>query len=435
MIVEFTLTKNQQRIFDLVESSNRNLLIMGKPGVGKSVLIRALTEAGQKNYILAAPTGLAALNIGGRTLHSIFRLPTSEGIIPESYDLFPTDDMTVNFIRFAIKALIIDEISMVRADTFDYIDRLLRHIKDKDEPFGGVQIIAIGDFFQLPPVVTSQERIQMKSVYKSPFVFDSRAFETGDFEVVQLNEVLRQANDPDFVELLDAAREAVVFNSHLTKLNKRVKQLEGVRISLVATSKEAQTINLIRLKSLGTEIKTYTANVFGYWPAYPTEVQLQLAVGAQVMVKMNRADVPDNIKQPMTSRVVNGTLGIVKELAPDKVLIEVNEKGQQFEVWIYTKTNERKKKVRDEDGKWSEEVIASFVQVPLSLAWAISIHKSQGQTFSEVHINASKIFADGQFYVALSRSTSLEGITLESPVSARKFTTNKHVLKFNDQYA
>lgn len=434
--MEFTLTKNQQRVFDLVESSNRNLLIMGKPGVGKSVLIRALTEAGQKNYILAAPTGLAALNIGGRTLHSIFRLPTSEGIISESYDMFPTDDATVNFIRFAIKYLIIDEISMVRADTFDYIDRLLRYIKDQNEPFGGVQIIAIGDFFQLPPVVTSQEKIQLKKAdYDSPFVFHSKAFKEGNFNVVQLNEVLRQAGDPEFMELLDVAREGVVENSHITILNKRVNPLEGVRISLVATNKEAATINLIRLKSLGTEIRTYEARVFGHWPAYPTEVQLQLAVGAQIMVKMNRADVPDNVQHPMISRVVNGTLGIVKELEKDRVLITVTEKGQSFEAWIYTKTNERKKKVQNEDGKWSEEVVASFRQVPLSLAWAISIHKSQGQTFSEVHINASKIFADGQFYVALSRCKTLDGITLESPVSPRKFTTNKHVLKFNDQYA
>jgi GTPase SAR1 family protein len=438
---QVTLARKQQQIFDYIESTNDNVCVCGEPGVGKSVLIRALKENGQKRYILAAPTGLAALNIDdAKTLHSLFRLPVSQGIIHPSFDNYPTDPQVISFIKGVIKHLIIDEISMVRADMFDYLDRLLQYVNGNDKPFGGIQVIIIGDFFQLPPVVIAEEKVQLKEAgYQSPFVFDSFAFKSGGFKIQQLNEVFRQKGDPEFLDLLGAAREGLVTQGHIKLLNTRVARLEGIRIALTGTNNQALNINMTKLKALGNPIKCFNASVFGQWPGsqsnptFPTDRELYLCVGAQVIVKKNGADCPPNIEGKFKPTVVNGTLGIVKEIAENKLLLEVIEKGKSREVWVYKQSWERKRKEQDvTTGKWSEVVIASFDQLPVSLAWAISIHKSQGQTFSEVHIDPSKIFAAGQMYVALSRCKTLAGITFESKLDSRKFFTDKNVLRFND---
>jgi len=423
--MEFQLTKNQQEIFELAETTQDNILICGKPGVGKSVLIRALVENGNKTYTLAAPTGLAALNIGGRTLHSIFRLPISQGIITPDYNKFPIDDRVINNIRYNIKHLIIDEISMVRADTFDYIDRLMRFCKQNEKPFGGAQIIAVGDFFQLPPVVVKDEGKQLSNVgYASPFMFDAASAK--NFRIVELNEVLRQKGDDAFLELLDGARTGQVLPKQIQYLNTRVECLDGLRISLTGTNAQAEQINGGKLRALAGEEKAYNSNKFGDWPALPAEEYLKLKVGAQVMVKMNGADKPDGFKGEFSSQVVNGSLGIVQEMQDDKVIITLNNGTP---VTIYRKRWERKVKEKIE-GQWEERVVASFEQIPLALAWAISIHKSQGQTFDQVHIDASRIFAAGQLYVALSRARTMAGISLNSKVDARKFFADRNVIRF-----
>lgn len=420
--MEFQLTPNQQRIFDAVESTDSNILVFGKPGVGKSVLIRALVENGQKKYTLAAPTGLAALNIGGRTLHSIFRLPVSQGIIERTFNNFPID----NNIKYNINHLIIDEVSMVRADTFDYIDRLMRHAKGVDLPFGGAQVICVGDFFQLPPVVVREENVQLRNAgYISPFMFDSLA--SKDFTILQLNEVLRQKGDNSFMELLDSARFGQVSMEHIRLLNATVSKPTDIRITLTSTNKQADEINSSKLNELGNEIKFFNAIKYGEWPAYPAEENLRLSVGAQVMVKMNKADRPDGHKGEFVSKVVNGTLGVVSEIDDSRVKI-VLDNGE--EVWIFRKRWERKIKEKSTDDKWVERVVASYDQIPLALAWAISIHKSQGQTFEKAHIDASRIFAPGQLYVALSRVKSLAGVSLNSKVSQQKFFADPNVVRF-----
>jgi ATP-dependent DNA helicase PIF1 len=448
--MEFQLTKNQQSIFETVETTNDNILIVGKPGVGKSVLIRALTEEGRKSYTLAAPTGLAALNIGGRTLHSIFRLPVSQGIISRSFNNFPVDDRVISFIRYQIRALIIDEVSMVRADTFDYIDRMLRFIKEVDAPFGGVQIIAIGDFYQLPPVVVKDEVQQLRlEGYSSPFIFSSAVF-GNNFKTLMLNEVLRQKGDPDFVELLDYARDGSVHPRHCTLLNANVGRPNDIRISLTSTNKEAEAVNYNKLREIQSEAVLFQSSEFGEWPAYPAERELTLKVGAQVMVKMNGADKPPkSMDRLFKSKVVNGSLGKVIDICNGRATVNKNgleipageekdaegveyvvielENGER--VKIYRKRWERKVKVKNGD-KWEEKVVASFEQIPLALAWAISIHKSQGQSFDKVHIDAGRIFAPGQLYVALSRCRSLAGISLESAVTTRKFWANRDVISF-----
>lgn len=447
--MEFKLTRSQQSCFDAVEQTNDNILIHGKPGVGKSVLIKALTEDGRKSYTLSAPTGLAALNIGGRTLHSIFRLPVSHGILDHTFNNFPIDDRVINFIRYQIKHLIIDEVSMVRADMFDYIDRLMRHAKQQpDKPFGGAQVIVIGDFYQLPPVVVRDEVPQLRNAgFSSPFIFSSRVFQ-GSFKVLTLDEVLRQKGDPEFIDILNSARTGAVFPKQMKVLNEHVGLPDDIRIKLTATNKQADEINARELAKIPGEVTTFQAHKFGEWPANPTEELLNLKVGAQVMVKMNGADRPDGFKGDFASKVVNGTLGKVVSLNGDrhpdedtgefdgdtdnvqKVTIEL-ENGEH--VTIYRKRWERKIKEKVGD-QWDERVVASFEQIPLALAWAISIHKSQGQSFDKCHIDASKIFAPGQLYVALSRVRSLAGLSLEGPVTTSKFWANRDVMQFFEAY-
>lgn len=450
--MEFTLTKNQRQCFDAVKFSNDNYLILGEPGVGKSVLIRALTddEDNQKEFTLAAPTGLAALNINGRTLHSIFKLPTSEGIIPPTYNYYLHDGAAFNFIKYRVKHLIIDEISMVRADAFDYIDRLLRHVKRVDKPFGGIQVVAIGDFYQLPPVVVGKlEASQMREAgYDTPFVFSSRVFKD-NFKILTLNEVLRQKGDPAFIGILAAARTGSLHPSHARTLNTRVCQPDDLRIKLTCTNKEAEMINLKELEKLETKEILFEAQKFGEWPANPAEMELRLKVGAQVMVKMNGAD-----KKPQKgisggmqdSRVVNGTLGIITAIHDNPKYegsgMEVEDFDEAFApnvtieldngdiVPIYIKRWERKIKELNPEGNWEERVVASYEQMPLALAWAISIHKSQGQSFDKAHIDLKRVFAPGQAYVALSRVRSMAGISFEQGVTTSMFTSNEDVNAF-----
>lgn len=436
--MEFPLTKQQQKAFDAVEGSMDNFLIQGKPGVGKSVLIRALMSEGNKSYVLAAPTGLAALNIGGRTLHSLFRLPVSDGIIAPDYNNFTMDDRTVNHIKYNIKHLIIDEVSMVRADTFDFIDRLMRNIKGYNKPFGGAQLVIVGDFFQLPPVVRGMEKTQLKDAgFESEFVFDSKVFKEG-FRVIELTEVLRQKGDTKFLDILDAARTGDVTAKQAGLLNKQVGEPDDLRIRLAGTNKQADELNMARLRTLPPPERKYVATKYGEWPALPAEELLTLKIGAQVMVKQNAADRPPNFQGKFESTIVNGTLGKVVEMPDDaqedelsgktgpRVVIEL-ENGDRVTIYLQRWERKIKEKVGD---RWEERVVASFEQIPLALAWAISMHKSQGQSFEKVHIDATKIFAPGQLYVALSRCRSLKGLSLAAPINTRKFFANSAVLAF-----
>ena len=426
--MEFQLTPEQQYAFDQIESRSNNFLIHGKPGTGKSVLSRALISEGKKFYHIAAPTGLAALNAGGRTLHSLFAMPVSEGIIDPTYNKFTTNDNVLRFARYSLKHLIIDEISMVRADTFDFIDRFLRMAKENDQPFGGVQIIAVGDFFQLPPVCKKDDKLNLARVgYDSEFAFSAKTFQS--FETISLDEVLRQKGDTEFIDLLNNARMGSEYlkSKQMVSLNARVGFEDDLRIILTGTNAQADQVNGGHLRGLPGEPKIYQSKEFGQWPAYPCEQRLSLKVGAQVMVKMNGADKPEGHKGPFVSRVVNGTLAKVMELTDNDVTVDI---GDGEPVKIYRKRWERKIKEKDGEGKWSERVVSSFEQIPLALAWAISIHKSQGQTFERVHIDATKIFAAGQLYVALSRCKTLAGLTLEGRVSASKFWANQDVVNF-----
>lgn len=445
-----TLTKQQRLFFDRIENESGNFFLNGKPGVGKSVLIRALTTFGSKPWYVAAPTGLAALNAGGRTLHSLFGIPVSDGIIDPTFNKFTTNKTTIANLRYNLKCLLIDEISMVRADQFDFVDRLLREVKNRPEPFGGVQVVVVGDFFQLPPIVKANEKREFKDAgYRSEFVFDSDAFK--NFIILTLDEVLRQKGDKKFISLLHEARVGNVSTKNMVLLNDRVyDEPTDIRVRLCATNAQADEINLRELNKLKTKSVSFSAITYGNWPAYPADLKLILTTGAQVMVRKNRADRSPDHEGPFESDIVNGTLGIVTDIydpsdrgafrSNDEVEI-LNDRGDhpfvivqlsdESIVKIYVQRWERKIKEKDPNtGEWSETVVASFEQMPLSLAWAISIHKSQGQTFDAVHIDASKIFAPGQFYVAISRCKTLGGVTLESRINRNRIYANKRVIEF-----
>jgi ATP-dependent DNA helicase PIF1 len=423
-----TLTLDQQRIFDICENTDRNVFICGKPGTGKTVLERAMLEYSQKPWTVAAPTGLAAINAGGKTLHSVFGIPVSDGIFHHDYNNFTTIESIQRHVEYGVKYLLIDEVSMVRADTFDYIDRMLRHFKKVDKPFGGIQIVIVGDLYQLPPVM-GRDAKDIKLHFGSPFVFDSKVFAEADFQIEELTEVLRQKGDDKFIRILHSARTGEVNDKQLAVLNKQVKStVDDIRIRLAGTNKETEIINSQFLRAIQSEAKTYQCREFGKWPEKEDVVPLTLKVGAQVMVKVNKADIPNGQKDN-GSVVVNGSLGVVMEMREDAVMVQLD--GGPL-IPIYKKRREHKVKEL-QDGKRIEVLKAAIEQVPLKLAWAISIHKSQGQSFDKVHVDAKKIFAAGQLYVALSRARSLEGLTLANKLTAAKFFCDEDVEKFFKQ--
>lgn len=417
------LTRDQQIIFDIAEGTNDCILIHGKPGVGKSVLVRTLDELGKKPYTRGAPTGLAAVNILGKTLNSIFGIPISKGILAPDFNNFPSNPNVQRYITHGVKVLIIDEISMVRSDTLDWIDRCLKHFKGNDLPFGGIQVIAVGDFFQLPPIVNREDKEALKNAgWKSEFAFDAHCFSS--FRCVVLDEVLRQ-KDKKFIDILHLARTGDIGPKEIALLNKRVEPCKDFRVRLTARNDQADQVNQSHLEDLPGEIVEYHATAIGNWKEFPAPTILSLKVGAQVIVKKNGADRPPGTRGKGDSTVVNGDIGIVRELHkptttredeeenPPKVMVELKN-GRIIPV--YVGRWEEKIKERGVDGKWTERIVASFTQIPLQLAWAISMHKSQGQSFESVHINPRSVFAAGQLYVALSRARSLAGMSLECPI-------------------
>lgn len=410
----------------LVEDTDNSIFITGRAGTGKSTLLRVLTRTSKKKIVVLAPTGIAALNVKGQTIHSFFKFK------PAFLSKSDVKRRRQNKIYNTPDVIVIDEISMVRADMLDNIDLFLRLNRNNPLPFGGVQMVFIGDLYQIPPVVSTEfEKKFVSENYESPFFFSADVLNSQDFEysMVELTQIYRQTK-MGFIRILESIRMNEMDWDLLNELNERHNPEEikpGYYITLSARNHQADRINFNKLKELEGQVYTYDAMVKGNFPinTLPTDYTLSLKVGAQVMFIRN-----DNQK-----RYVNGTIGIVKHLEPDKVVVEVmSEAGEKMDIQVENEEWESIKYVMDtQDPKTiKQEVIGTFSQYPLKLAWAITIHKSQGKTFDNIIIDLGNrgAFASGQTYVALSRCTDLEGIVLKTKIRPQDIIVDNRIVDF-----
>ena len=414
--------------FRFITETSENIFLTGKAGTGKTTFLKYLKDNCTKTVVVAAPTGVAAINAGGVTLHSLFQLPFHPFLPTKNHK-----DELLGKIRYnkqrqqllrKMELLVIDEISMVRCDVMDAIDTILKSIRrNYDTPFGGVQLLCIGDLHQLPPVAQNHEWGILQEYYTTPFFFDSLAIKEQMPLLIELNKIYRQKED-SFVRLLNKVRDNQMDADDFEDLHMRYDPLfspmPGEKyITLTSHNKQANEINQQKIENLFTPSFTYKAVIEEDFPelVFPAEAELILKNGAQVMFLKNDA---------VSKRYFNGKIGVVKLLEKDKIIVDCD--GVDIEVGKETWENTRYTLNRN-DGKLEQEILGTFTQYPLRLAWAITIHKSQGLTFEKVMIDAGASFSSGQVYVALSRCTSLEGIVLLSKLSSTTLFSNDHVIK------
>ena len=434
-----TDNREWQQALQIIQYTRRSLFLTGKAGTGKSTFLRHIAETTKKKHVILAPTGIAAINAGRQTLHSFFKLPF--------HPLLPNDSSySIRNIRKTLKysgeltkllreleLIIIDEISMVRADIIDFIDKVLRiYCRNMREPFGGKQLLLVGDIFQLEPVIKEDEWRLMQPFYASAYFFAAKVWQEMQLVSIELRKVYRQS-DSQFIGLLDRIRQNHATDADLQSINSRVNQSSkqkenGFEITLATRRDTVDYINDLHLSELEGDSTIFKGHIKGDFPetSLPAPMELEIKPGAQVIF----------IKNDKEKRWVNGTLGVVIYIDEGEGIITVvDEDGHEYdverEVWEnmrYT-FNEKEQKIE-------EEMLGSFIQFPLRLAWAITVHKSQGLTFRHVKIDFSGggAFAGGQTYVALSRCTSLEGITLEAPIRRSDIFVRAEVVAFANRY-
>ncbi|MEG1590621.1 helix-turn-helix domain-containing protein [Chryseobacterium sp.] len=424
--------------FDLIEYTSRSVFLTGKAGTGKTTFLNEFVKKTKKKHIVVAPTGIAAINAGGVTIHSMFGLPlrtflpTTDRIdsslannIIDLQQHFKYRKDKLKLLR-EVEVLIIDEVSMLRADVLDMMDFSLRFIRRNNQRFGGVQMLFIGDLYQLPPVVRDEHVLKM--FYNSPFFFDSLAIKDIPLLTIELTKVYRQT-DEEFLEILNAIRDGDIANIDFEHLNKRYDPSfeagEEPYVYLCSHNKMADDINQEKLEDIKVSPKSYEAKLFGEFKEnqYPNEQFLELKVGAQVMFIRN--DITGEKKY------FNGKLGEISSL--DENEVKVILEGSEREITVKREVWEQKKYSLDTDKNIKEEVLGSFEQFPIKLAWAVTIHKSQGLTFDKVIIDAGKSFTAGQVYVALSRCRTLEGIVLKSKITPEVIFKDNRILKFQGE--
>ena len=415
---------------ELMEQGSRGIFITGRAGTGKSTLLSYFRNVTKKTIAVLAPTGVAALNVKGQTIHSFFGFRTN--ITPEKVRRIRYSDEGNNIYK-RLDAIVIDEISMVRADLLDCVDKFLRlNGPDRKLPFGGIQMIFFGDLYQLPPVVTGTEKAVLKELYDTPYFYSADVFDSLEMEFIELEKVYRQ-HEGRFLDLLNSIRNNTISEEGLKLLSQRyMPQYEpspdDFYIYMTTTNKLAGEINSQRLEELEGRTSTYTAKVEGEFDDkyLPTAKVLQVKVGAQIMMVNNDAE----------GRWVNGSIGKISGMTVDEngetVIIAELTEGREVEITPYTWEIY---KFFAEEGQLQSETVGRFRQYPLMLAWAVTIHKSQGKTFNKVIIDIGRgTFSYGQMYVALSRCTTLEGIVLKKPVLKKHIWTDYRVVKFLTKY-
>ena len=416
--------------WDFVEHTGRSIFLTGKAGTGKTTFLKTVVERSSKRCVVVAPTGVAAINAGGMTIHSFFQLPFSPFVpnaqIKSKFDF----GKEKRKIIASLDLLIIDEISMVRSDLLDAIDSVLRRYRDRYQPFGGVQLLMIGDLQQLTPVVTAEDERLLKPYYDTPYFFGSKALAQTDYVTIQLEKVYRQQDDT-FLTLLNHIREGHPSADDLTLLNSRFKAVflpkadEGY-IRLTTHNQIANSYNESELQKLTGRPHTYHARIEGTFPdySYPTAETLTLKVGAQVMFVKNDPSAE--------RRYYNGRIGHVTYADDRRLTVYCPGDADAIEVEPLEWENARYT-LNDQTHEIESEVLGKFVQLPLRLAWAITIHKSQGLTFEHAIIDASLSFAPGQVYVALSRCKTLEGMVLASRIPQHAIISDDRVENYISQ--
>ena len=436
-----TENREWQQALQVIQYTRRSLFLTGKAGTGKSTFLRYVAQHTKKKYVILAPTGIAAINAGGQTLHSFFKLPF--------HPLLPNDSRyNIRNIRKTLKyngdttkllreteLIIIDEISMVRADIIDFIDKVLRiYCRNMRVPFGGKQLLLVGDIFQLEPVIKEDEWRLMQPFYASAYFFSAKVWQEMELVSIELRKVYRQS-DAHFIGILDRIRQNQATTEDLKAINARSKQsahssqdAQNLEITLASRRDTVDYINEQKLKELEGEPSVFFGKITGEFPetSLPAPIELEIKPGAQVIF----------IKNDKEKRWVNGTLGVVIYIdEEDGIITVVDEDGHEYDVERETWENMRYT-FNEKEQKIEEEQLGTFVQFPLRLAWAITVHKSQGLTFRQVKIDFSGggAFAGGQTYVALSRCTSLEGITLTEPIRQRDIFVRAEVVNFARRY-
>lgn len=431
-----------------INQTQRSIFLTGKAGTGKTTLLREIIQSTHKNTVVVAPTGIAALNTGGVTIHSMFQLPFG-GFIPE-YNKTPQFSDTVKFetkdtlrrhfrmtglkksVILNMELLIIDEVSMLRADLLDAIDFTMRSIRRRDIPFGGVQVLYIGDLLQLPPVIRNEEWETLRKYYRGKFFFHSHVIQQEPPLYIELSKIFRQTDDK-FISILNNLRNNQIDSQDIMNLNQYVKPDFDLKenkgyITLTTHNAKADTMNVQSLADLKGKQMTFFPEIVGDFPEkiYPVDEKLNLKIGAQVMFVKNDLSLEKNY--------FNGKMGIIKSLSEQEILVHFPEENKTIEVERYEWKNIRYQ-VDANTKEIMEETLGTFTHYPLKLAWAITVHKSQGLTFDKAALDVSQVFLPGQAYVALSRLRSLEGLILLSPLQMNGISNDQDVMQYSSNKA
>ena len=434
-------------VLQFINQTNRSIFLTGKAGTGKTTLLKEIIKSTHKNCVVVAPTGIAALNAGGVTIHSMFQLPFG-GFIPDNStpqflenSKFETKATLRRHFRMSglkksviqnMELLIIDEVSMLRSDLMDAIDFMLQSVRRKNLPFGGVQVLFIGDLLQLPPIIRDEEWRTLRSYYKGKFFFHSHVIQQNPPLYIELSKIFRQT-DEQFISVLNNLRNNQISQSDIKILNQFVQPNFDLKankgyITLTTHNIKADSINSQSLLDLKGKSKVYTALIVDDFPEkiYPLEEKLELKVGAQVMFIKNDLSFDKNY--------FNGKMGVIKSLSDEEIMVHFPEENKTIEVERYEWQNIRYY-VDENTKEINEQVLGTFTHYPIKLAWAITVHKSQGLTFDKAALDVSQVFLPGQAYVALSRLRSLNGLVLLSPLQMNGISSDQDVMEYAENKA